>query len=90
MTVHSLRASMPLLEAQMKDQVDSFTPEFNDASVAAATNKVGKEREEDRRSLCKRKDLRLAHPSLEHFLYVSGQLATIRANPLSKPLNSER
>jgi 4,5-DOPA dioxygenase extradiol len=68
MTVHNLRASMPLLGGQMLDQVYPFTPEFNDATVATATNKVGKEREEDARNLYKRKDLRLAHPSLEHLM----------------------
>jgi hypothetical protein len=53
---------MPLLGGQMLDQVYPFTPEFNDATVATATNKVGKEQEEDARNLYKRKDLRLAHP----------------------------
>ena len=68
MTVHNLRASMPLLGSDAKNHVYPFTPEFNDAAVAAATSKNGKQREEDVKGLYQRDDLRLAHPSLEHLM----------------------
>jgi 4,5-DOPA dioxygenase extradiol len=69
MTVHNLRASMPLLgSSDTKNHVYPFTPEFNDAAVTAATSRKGKEREEDAKELYARDDLRLAHPSLEHLM----------------------
>jgi aromatic ring-opening dioxygenase catalytic subunit (LigB family) len=68
MTVHNLRASMPILSTGGRDKVYEFTPAFNDAAVGAATAKSGDEREEDVRELYKREDLRLAHPSLEHLM----------------------
>lgn len=68
MTVHNLRASMPVLGAGIQDHVYPFTPEFNDAAVKAVTTSTGEKREEDLRGLYKRQDLRLAHPSLEHLM----------------------
>jgi aromatic ring-opening dioxygenase catalytic subunit (LigB family) len=68
MTVHNLRASMPILSIGGQDQVYPFTSAFNDAAVAVATNKTATEREDDLRGLYKRDDLRLAHPSLEHLM----------------------
>lgn len=69
MTVHNLRASMPVLSGGGGgDRVYPFTPAFNDAAVKAATSNTGPTREEDIRGLYKREDLRLAHPSLEHLM----------------------
>src|SRR5271170_5292680 len=68
MTVHNLRASMPVLSAGAGDHVYPFTPAFNDAAVKAASSNTGTTREEDVRGLYKREDLRLAHPSLEHLM----------------------
>jgi 4,5-DOPA dioxygenase extradiol len=68
MTVHNLRASMPVLAAGIRDHVYPFTPAFNDASVSASISRAGAEREADIRGLYKRDDLRLAHPSLEHLM----------------------
>jgi aromatic ring-opening dioxygenase catalytic subunit (LigB family) len=68
MTVHNLRASMPVLGAGIQDHVYPFTPKFNDAAVKAVTTSKGEKREDDLRGLYKRQDLRLAHPSLEHLM----------------------
>ena len=68
MTVHNLRASMPVVSVGAGDHIYPFTPTFNDATVKAATLNTGEKREEDVRGLYKREDLRLAHPSLEHLM----------------------
>jgi len=68
MTVHNLRAAMPMLGTDARNHVYPFTPAFNDAAVSAATSKRGTQRETDIQNLYKREDVRLAHPTLEHLM----------------------
>jgi hypothetical protein len=66
MTIHNLRTAMPEPRAGGRNHLYPFTPAFNDATEEAATARTGTQREDDMRSLFKREDLRVAHPSLEH------------------------